>query len=79
MKHNAVMRYSLVAGVALVAGLLLAGTPWRSLLPLVLLLARPLMMVFMMRGIIAHGHGGVSGPRSQDHPDRDDADSGRRL
>ncbi len=48
--HGTHMRYLLVAGGALVVGLLAAGTPAQSVLPFVLLLACPLMMVFMMRG-----------------------------
>jgi hypothetical protein len=56
--HGQHMKYLLVAAVALVVGLLAAGSSLRSLLPFLLLLACPLMMVFMMRGMGGHGgHG----------------------
>jgi hypothetical protein len=55
-------RYLLIAGGALVVGLLVSGTPVQSLLPLLLLLACPLMMMVMMRGMSGHGH------RQQDQP-----------
>jgi hypothetical protein len=77
--HDTRMRYLLVAAGALVVGLLAAGTPVRSLLPLVLLLACPLMMVFMMRGM-GGGHGSDhSGSHGDARPDRDrdDATAGR--
>lgn len=77
--HGKQMRYLLVAAGALVVGLLAAGTPLQSLLPFVLLLACPLMMVFMMRGMGGHsGHGGEhlhdSAVRDRD---RDDATADR--
>jgi hypothetical protein len=79
MKHNALMRYIAVAGGALAVGLLVAGTPVRSLLPFVLVLACPLMMMFMMRGMGGHeGHGGVPSPDRRDHH-HDEADAERRL
>jgi hypothetical protein len=79
MKHNALMRYIVVAGGALVVGLLAAGTPWRSLLPFLLVLACPLMMMFMMRGMGGHGgHGGVPTQDSRDHH-HDEVDADRRL
>jgi hypothetical protein len=79
MKHNALTRYILVAGGALVVGLLAAGTPLRSLLPLVLVLACPVMMMFMMRGMGGHGgHGGVPSQDTHDHH-HDEADAERRL
>jgi hypothetical protein len=82
MKHDTLLRYGLVAGAALVVGLLVAGTPWRSLLPLALLLACPLMMVFMMRGMGEHGRHGA-GPTRPEHEHRqadcDESDAGRRL
>jgi DUF2933 family protein len=55
------LNYVMVAGAAVVAGLLIAGTPVRSLLSFVLLLACPLMMLFMMRGMGGHGDGGGHG------------------
>jgi hypothetical protein len=55
--HGKTMTYVLVAGAALVAGLLLAGSPVQALLPFVLLLACPLMMIVMMRGMGGHGDG----------------------
>ncbi len=87
MKHHALMRYLLVAGGALVVGLLVAGTSWQSALPLIMVLACPLMMIFMMRGMGGHG-GSDSGPHNHDadlpHPatrdgDRGHSDSARRL
>jgi hypothetical protein len=58
-------KYLGVAGAALVAGLLLSGTPIRSFLPTLLLLACPIMMMFMMRGMGHGGHGGTAGNSSQ--------------
>jgi hypothetical protein len=56
--HGQHMKYLLVAAGALVVGLLAAGSSLQSVLPLLLLLACPLMMVFMMRGMGGHsGHG----------------------
>lgn len=40
-------------------------------LPLLILLACPLMMVFMMRGM-SHGHGGGHSPDHQKNPAEDD-------
>jgi Protein of unknown function (DUF2933) len=73
--HSTGMRYLLVAAGALIVGLLAAGTPVRSLLPLVLLLACPLMMVFMMAGHggtnrDADGHGGAARERDDAPADR---------
>jgi Protein of unknown function (DUF2933) len=82
MKHDTLMRYGLVAGAALVVGLLVAGTSWRSLLPLALLLACPLIMVFMMRDMGEHGGHGTGPERPEDahrQADRDESDAGRRL
>ena len=56
--HGTHMKYLFVAAIALVVGLLVAGTPVQSLLPLVLLLACPLMH-FLHRGHKGYGrHGG---------------------
>jgi Flp pilus assembly protein TadB len=71
--HGTHMRYLLVAAGGLVVGLLVAGTSVQALLPFLLLLACPLMMVFMMRGMGGLG-GGHSGERAQD---RDDTTAGR--
>ena len=72
--HGTHMRYLLVAAGALVVGLLAAGTSVQSLLPFLLLLACPLMMVFMMGG-----HGGHGGAQGHDHGtrERDDTPVGR--
>lgn len=75
MKHNTMMRYLLVAAGALVVGMWVAGSSWRSLLPLVLLLACPVAMIFMMRGMGTH-HGGGPHEHGQDSPR---SDAGRRL
>jgi hypothetical protein len=63
----------------LAVGLLVAGTPVRSLLPILLVLACPLMMMFMMRGMGGQeGHGGAPSPDRRDHH-HDEADAERRL
>ncbi len=49
------MSYLVVAGAAIIVGLL-AGTPLASLLPVLLLLACPLMMAVMMRGMHVGDH-----------------------
>jgi len=67
MMHGKYMGYLVVAGGALVVGLLLAGTPAQSLLPLILLVACPLMMMFMMRGM-GHGSGQTKDPTPSDRP-----------
>ncbi|GAA0458221.1 hypothetical protein Aca07nite_64490 [Actinoplanes capillaceus] len=53
--HSQHMKYLLVAAGALVIGLLAAGSSLQSMLPLLMALACPLMMVFMMRGMAGHG------------------------
>ena len=55
MQQNRMFPY--LAGAALIAAVLIAiGAPLASLLPFALLLACPLMMVFMMRGMSgSHG------------------------
>ena len=78
--HGTHMRYLLVAGAALALGLLVSGTSVQVLLPYLLLLACPLMMVFMMRGMGSHGghgdHSGHGGHVPDVAPrDRDDATS----
>ena len=62
--HGKTMTYVLVAAAALVAGLLLAGSPVQAVLPFLLLLACPLMMIAMMRGMSGHdgGHTHDAGP-----------------
>lgn len=60
--HGQHMKYLLAAAGALVVGLLASGTSLPSVLPFLLLLACPLMMVFMMRGMGGHrGHGADHG------------------
>jgi DUF2933 family protein len=54
--HGKSMKYMIVAAVAVMVGLLVAGTPVASLLPFALVLACPLMMVAMM-GMMSRGHG----------------------
>ena len=54
--HGRTMGYVLIAAGALAVGLVVSGTPLQSLLPLVLLLACPVMMIFMMRGMGGHSH-----------------------
>jgi hypothetical protein len=72
--HGQHLKYLLVAAGALVVGLLAAGSPLQSILPFLLLLACPLMMVFMMRGMGGHGgHGGRGADHSSTARDHDDA------
>jgi hypothetical protein len=68
--HGQHMKYLLVAAGALVVGLLAAGSPLQSILPFLLLLACPLMMVVMMRGMGGHGgHGADHSTTARDHDD----------
>lgn len=60
MKKEQLPRYVIAAAVV-IAGLALAGVPTSSLLFVPLVLACPLMMVFMMRGM-----GGMGQGRQQD-------------
>jgi hypothetical protein len=69
--HGQHMKYLLVAAGALVVGLLAAGGSLQSVLPFLLLLACPLMMVFMMRSM--GGHGGHGADHSNTAHDHDDA------
>jgi choline-glycine betaine transporter len=71
------MRYLLIAAGALVAGLLAAGTPLQSLLPFVLILACPLMMVVMMRGMGGHTDQDDTPRSDRKTDDRHDATTGR--
>jgi len=57
MKRQHYAWYSIALGI-LVVGLALAGVPWSILLLGLIVLACPMMMVFMMGG---HGHGCSSG------------------
>lgn len=50
MHHNRMFPY-LAAGAVVAAVLIAVGAPLTSLLPFVLVLACPLMMIFMMRGM----------------------------
>jgi Flp pilus assembly protein TadB len=50
MQHNRMFPY-LAAGAVVAAVLIAVGAPLTSLLPFVFVLACPLMMVFMMRGM----------------------------
>jgi hypothetical protein len=59
--------YVLVAAAAFAVGLLVAGTPLPAVLPYAALLARPLMMVVMMRGM-SRGDHGDTGAGSGDRP-----------
>jgi hypothetical protein len=68
--HGQHLKYLFVAAGALVPGLLVAGTSLQAVLPFLLLLACPLMMVLMMRGMGGHGdhpgHGGGHDTRAGD-------------
>jgi hypothetical protein len=71
--HGKMTSYLLVAGASIVVGLAIAGTPVRSLLPLVLLLACPLMMILMMGGMHGGGtHGGGTQGQSMEHRPEDE-------
>lgn len=73
MKANA-MSLLVAGGIGLALGLYFTGSAG-SVLPLLLILACPLMMIFMMKGM-SGGHGGMHGPPE----DRDrGATGGRRL
>ena len=65
MNHQQMIKPMLI-GAALLFALGLAGLPVGNLLPFLILLACPLMMVFMMRGM-NHGGGGHGGDDSQSH------------
>jgi hypothetical protein len=55
--HNNRMPIYLVAAVAVAVVLRVGGVPYTSLLPFALLLACPLMMIFMMKGMGVVGGG----------------------
>ena len=78
MQHNQLPTY-LIAAAAIAAVLVIAGVPLAALLPFALLLACPLMMIFMMRGMTSMssgedhtGHGCEHDPTRQqvDRPER---------
>jgi hypothetical protein len=69
MKKEQMPRYALALAV-LVVGLAFAGVPLSTLLVLPLVLACPLMMMFMMRGM-NHGSGGGCGHDHSSDPSRD--------
>ena len=74
MSHDRMMTYLLVAA-AIAAALAVAGVPLASLLPFAILLACPLMMVFMMKGMSGM-HGGNedhTGHGCEHDPTRDQA------
>ena len=70
MHQNRMFPY--LIGAALVAAVLIAvGAPLASLLPFALVLACPLMMVFMMRGMSGnHGHEDHTGHGCEHDPTR---------
>lgn len=72
MQHNRMFPY-LAAAAAAAAVLIAIGAPFASLLPFALLLACPLMMVVMMRGM-SGSHG------TEDHPgEGSEHDSTRKV
>ena len=73
MDRNRLPTYVVVATVAAVV-LAVAGVPLASLLPFAVLLACPLMMVFMMRGMHGSTSGGGCGMHGShnDHASRED-------
>ena len=56
MQHDRIPTY-LLAAAAIAAVLAIVGVPLAALLPYALLLACPLMMIFMMRGMTGMGSG----------------------
>ncbi len=60
MTHSSHIKYMIIAGAVALAGLWAFGVPLGRALPYAILLACPLMMVFMMRGMDHGGHGGAS-------------------
>jgi Protein of unknown function (DUF2933) len=75
MQHNRMPTY-LLAAAAVAVALVIAGIPLAVLLPYALLLACPLMMILMMRGMGAThsgsqdhtGHGREHDPTGPSHP-----------
>jgi len=63
VNHQQMIKPMLI-GAALLFALGLAGLPVGNLLPFLILLACPLMMVFMMRGM---NHGGGEQAEQHDH------------
>jgi hypothetical protein len=59
MKREQMPLYAIALAV-LVVGLVYAGVPLGTVVVLPLILACPLMMFFMMRGMGGMGHGGMS-------------------
>jgi choline-glycine betaine transporter len=70
MKQNRMFNY-LIAAAAVAAVLIAVGVPLVSLLPVAVLLACPLMMVFMMRGMSgSHGSEDHTGHACEHDPTR---------
>lgn len=63
MKREQLPLYAIALAV-LIVGLAFAGVPLGTLLVLLLILACPLMMIFMMRGM---DHGGTSHDHEHEH------------
>lgn len=68
MNHTQMMK-PLLVGAGILAVLSIAGLPVGGFLPYLVVLACPLMMVFMMRGM---DHGGKDGDHSHAGHDRRD-------
>lgn len=70
------LKYMLLGGAALFGGLLVFGVPMQSALLFAIVLACPMMMIFMMGGHGDHASGGDErGPLAERHDERDDAAS----
>ena len=67
MNHQQMLKPLLVVAGVLVA-LAIAGVPVGNVVPLLIALACPLMMVFMMQGM---GHGGGHSDHEHSHADRE--------
>jgi hypothetical protein len=68
--HGNHLKHMLVGGAVVLGALLIVGVPVGTALPYALLLACPLMMLFMMRG---HGHGGHQHDAGDQAPEIDRA------
>ena len=69
MAHGSHLKQMLFGAAAIFGVLLLAGLPVESALIYGVLLACPLMMVWMMFGMNGAGHGGHGESDSTRHPD----------
>lgn len=69
MAHGSHLKQMLLGAAAIFGVLLVAGLPVGTALTYGVLLACPLMMVWMMFGMNGDGHGGHGGSDTTPHPD----------